>query len=540
MQAFWRWSILWTLIFVLGLPLLPFYLIPLHCSAGQMYVMVMQLYGPVVLWYTAGTCIYVMVRLYRASKITSWLALYPSASVDSRVSRLKHLVLMRGYKEPLELMFSTINSLREQTVVKDLVVVVALEEGSPAHYDQAFYNEYADTFFDMIVTRHPRGWTAMERPGSCSNSNYAWRAIVQRLHDRGQLDREAMICTSCDTDSVFPANYFECVGHEFLRHKTPHDVIWQAPLFYNLQLDQRPWFVRCTGIMRTAFMCGFLIGQSLNPMSTFSYSVDLLIRCNFIHPFHVMDDVVHIVTCMKTLRKHVPVELVPIVVVSGPTSGANLREEWYEWGRQVRRWCIGTMAVYHYFMSKQLRGNFQAWAGFTYHLLFTHYYGFILCSLLFTSVTGEIAVQIFMHAHPVCSELSNGGYSSTLVSWVASGSLIASYAAFVVFFILDRVGVSIGEIEEQLPLWRNVLHWLLCWPTLFLYNLVQVVSSVEASLRGQTVIWHNAAKKDSLADPRPNDHDQLQDAENASGKSGGVQLQVNEGEFLSKHSSQWD
>lgn len=500
-QAFWRWSMLWTLLFVLGLPLLPFYLLPLDCRSGQMFVMAMQLYGAVTLGYVAIMCVQVMIKLHKADQVASWKDNYPQQ--DPRTKRLKHIVLMRAYKEPLELMFSTITSLQHQTVAEDLIVVIALEEGSPEGYDEAFHAKYRGVFSDLVVTRHPRNWCPMERPGACSNANYAWRQIVHKLASTHRLHRDSMICTSCDTDTVFPPHYFEYVGYAFLTHKRPHNVIWQCPLFYNLMLDQRPWFVRCTGLMRTAFMCAFLIGQSLNPMSTFSFSVDLLIRCDFIHPFHVMDDVVHIVTCMKALHGYVPVELVPIVLISGPTSGSTWCEEVYEWARQIRRWCIGTMAVYHYFVSKQLRGNFAFWSGLRYHLLFTHYYGFVLCSLLFTSVTGEAAIQIWRRVSspdglPVCG--GHNGYSDTLLQWVAVGSLIFSYLCFGVFFILDAVACRIGGIREEMSWPRNLLHWLLSWPTLLMYNLVQVVSSLEGSLRGQSVISHKAAGKDNLAE----------------------------------------
>ena len=162
-QAFWRWSMLWTLFFVLGLPWLPFYLLPLDCGAGQRFVMAMQLYGALVLLYVAIMCIRVMIKLRAAAKVRSWKDLYPTQ--DPRCAQLRHIVLMRGYKEPLELMFSTINSLRHQTVVEDLIVVVALEEGSPVHYDDAFYEEYQGVFADLVVTRHPRNWAPMERPG---------------------------------------------------------------------------------------------------------------------------------------------------------------------------------------------------------------------------------------------------------------------------------------------------------------------------------------------------------------------------------------
>jgi hypothetical protein len=36
-------------------------------------------------------------------------------------------------------MFATVDSLTDQTVVKQLIVVIALEAGSPAHYDDAMH-----------------------------------------------------------------------------------------------------------------------------------------------------------------------------------------------------------------------------------------------------------------------------------------------------------------------------------------------------------------------------------------------------------------
>jgi len=330
-------------------------------------------------------------------------------------------------------------------VAKSMIVIIGLEEGSPAHYDNAFYTEYRGAFQDLIVTRHPRGWAPGEQIGACSNSNYAWRHAVQKLVDEDKLDRFSMICTSSDTDTLWPIDYFEYLGLAFLTHKRPHDVIWQAPLFYNLALDRRPWFVRCTGIVRTAFMCGFLIGQDLNPMSTFSFSMDLLIRADFVPPTHPMDDVVHVLQCMKAVRGRVSVVFVPLVVISGPTSGATLREELYEWARQIRRWCIGTMAVWHYFIAKQLKGNFELWAGLRYGLAFTHYYGFVLCSMMLTALNGTVASIIWRNVDPAswghCSE--RNGYSNALVDFVGIGSISLTYLGFFVFFVMDRVRVCV-------------------------------------------------------------------------------------------------
>ena len=41
--------------------------------------------------------------------------------------------------------------------------------------------------------------------------------------------------------------------------------------------------------------------------------------------------------------------------------------------------------------------------------------------------------------------------------------------------------VALAKIEEDMPLWRNFVHWLLVWPTLLMYNTTQVFASIEGS-----------------------------------------------------------
>lgn len=118
--------------------------------------MAMQLWGALVMLYCAIMCIRDMKRIWEASKVDpgGWKEMYPSQ--DPRSRKIKHIVLMRGYKEPLDLLFSTMNSLREQTVARKIIMVVGLEEGSPSHYDEEIYREYRGVFNDLLVTRHPR------------------------------------------------------------------------------------------------------------------------------------------------------------------------------------------------------------------------------------------------------------------------------------------------------------------------------------------------------------------------------------------------
>lgn len=102
------------------------------------------------------------------------------------------------------------------------------------------------------------------------------------MMEMGIHDFRYCTATTCDSDNIFPPQYFEYLGYDFLRRENRYEVVWQAPLFYNYNLDQRPFFVRVTGIFRAFFMMGILIPQDINTMSVFSLSLHLLQNQDFL------------------------------------------------------------------------------------------------------------------------------------------------------------------------------------------------------------------------------------------------------------------
>ena len=69
---------------------------------------------------------------------------------------------------------------------------------------------------------------------------------------------ERIIVTTCDADSYFHPNYISALTSKFLQEKTPHAVIFQAPLFYNWGLDRVCFVTRVTGLLRSTLMMGAL------------------------------------------------------------------------------------------------------------------------------------------------------------------------------------------------------------------------------------------------------------------------------------------
>jgi hypothetical protein len=255
-----RWNLLWCFLFCFILIPLPLWFgIITSCSAWRWLVNVPALWSLVVLLYACTYSVATIIRLYfTVNRDYSWSQLYTPATsksaTDNDSSQLYHVVCMCAFKEPLELLLKTLDSLAEQTAVQRLIVVVALEAATPdlQTKTQAISARYHSTFAELYITAHPRGAFPGEIPGKCSNQNFAMRVVVQNLQGSGRYNMDMLTGTTCDSDTIFHKRYFEFLGYDFLKCPAPkrHEVCWQAPLFYHMALDQRPFFVRVTAVLR--------------------------------------------------------------------------------------------------------------------------------------------------------------------------------------------------------------------------------------------------------------------------------------------------
>jgi hypothetical protein len=128
--------------------------------------------------------------------------------------RLVHAVVITQYKEPVEVLQATIESLAESTLAHSTVVVLACEERDPNadHVFDILEEKFSHCFRDMIKTSHPLA--PGEIAGCSANENYAARQVAKYAQDEG-LDPYRVMLTICDADSLFDPVYLEHVEAEF-------------------------------------------------------------------------------------------------------------------------------------------------------------------------------------------------------------------------------------------------------------------------------------------------------------------------------------
>jgi hypothetical protein len=417
----------------------------------------------------------------------------------SRERKFLHVVVVPCYLDPINILFDCIGSLLMQKDPSSLLVVVAFEAKTPDLQTKIESINYAfeKLFGHFLITSHTVDKTR-EIAGGCSNKNYALRSAHRYIRDH-HLDEDckrAITITTCDTDSLFHPNYFTVLEAAYNARNvsfssTPSMCVWQPPLFYNWDLDQRPFFNRITGLMRMMMMLGGLITFNLNPMSIFSYPLELGLKAGFINPRYSVDDIIAKVRWMCSTNEEVPVLLLPVPVISGPTIGTSFSLEIEEWARQIRRWIVGSSESFHYFLI-HWRGE-PFFSGVWWLLMFFLYYAVLLCSAGLFTVLAVIPLPWVTYP-----SLQLGSSLCFPLEYIILLALGLQYLAFGVAFVLDRFAIRMMTIREEISPLRNLAHWLAAPLVLLVYSAIAFWAIMEFVFVGKGMAKHDMAAKDGL------------------------------------------
>ncbi|CAJ0963593.1 unnamed protein product, partial [Mesorhabditis belari] len=504
-----RWYILFALLIFISfssifwIPAIPFI---------QNYSMEIFLFFSFLLhliWFTATLNAFFYTRRLRKFRKHK-IKLKPTC--ESKDWIIKHFVGICIYKEPLQLLIDTIESVANQSEAsKKISMFIGIEEGTPEREKKtAELHKLFDSRFErFFVVSHPRGLPG-DIPGKCSNLNFAARTGVayfiktmQEQNEKlGVNPKTQVLVTTGDCDSVFGERYFDALEEDFWKTKTEdrNRTVWQSPLFYSMRLERSPFFVRVTGLLRSFFMMGFLIPWGINTMSIFSLTLELYRDGDYTHPGYQMEDIIALIRWSLAVRKRCIIRAIPVATLSGPTSGDNYRHEFFEWARQIRRWTIGAAEVFHYFVIKSTR--LPRFVSLVFGAKFVFYYGFMLCIAPIYSILGATLTTTMMSLFGV-KDGGDGLFSANthLFTYVNLGLLALQYFWFLCVFLVNMICESVlppFKDRTSINFFRNVFHWILCLPTILMYCLVELDAFVEVTFRGKAVCSHSASKKDNL------------------------------------------
>lgn len=412
--------------------------------------------------------------------------------------RFKHIVVVPCYLDTIPVLETCLRSLAASQVAEKLLVVMAFEQKAPELQEKVgFVKERFGQSFGMLMFTFHQVDFVREIAGGCSNKNFALHQAFEQIQNDPQ--GYTYTITTCDTDTIFHSYYFEGLEAVYNDRNPSLDSIeycvWQTPLFYNWNLDERPFFVRSTGIVRSMMMLGGLISFNLNPMSVFSYPLELGMKVGFINPRYSVDDIIAKVRWMCATNSAVPVKLLPIPCISGPTNGLSFCSEFSEWTKQNGRWMIGAAESFHYFLIHWTGSPF--FSGLKWILIFFAYYSVLLCSSAIISLVATIPGLL--------QDWQISGWPSWFPVEKVSLRLLTvtlmfslQYVTISIAFFIDHQAKTLLEVKERIHFLRNLFHFLMAPFTLLVYSVFTLFALVEFLFKGKKAAGHNMAAKVGL------------------------------------------
>lgn len=167
---------------------------------------------------------------------------------------LRHVVILPFYKEPTEIIESTLAALAAVRYDHSLItVVLATEEraGSGAQeIASAMQQKYAGHFGRMLTTVHPANVPG-ELAGKGSNASYAAERVRVEVLDPQNIPYDQTIVSIFDIDTVLYPDYFNCVIWHFLKAKRPLKSSFQPVPIFNNNIWKAPAISRVVAMSST-------------------------------------------------------------------------------------------------------------------------------------------------------------------------------------------------------------------------------------------------------------------------------------------------
>ena len=260
-------------------------------------------------------------RLRRDEQV-DWRKLYRIAHSAHRTflawEDMRHVVVIPTYKEPPPILRRTLQSLAEQEVAEQLVVVLAMEEREQGAELKArgLAREFAGRFAALRITIHPAGLPG-EVVGKSSNENFAVRATKRWLVDECGYPLHAITVTSCDADTVFHPRYFSCLTYKFCTDPERYRRFWQSPILLRNNIWETPAPLRVSSALADVHLLGNLVKKDriVFPQSTYSLSLQLAHEAGYWDPDVIPEDWHMFLKCFYACSGRVEVE--PIFLPTG-------------------------------------------------------------------------------------------------------------------------------------------------------------------------------------------------------------------------------
>src|SRR3989338_3362251 len=297
--------------------------------------------------YKAGSLAINAVRSYRKiqqTKKVDWLAKLKEEHLPYQ--KVRHIVFVPTYKEPLEILQRTLTFLSEQEFPsKQIDVVIATEarDQEASAKVATLKKEFGAKFNHVWNTTHVL--EPGEVVGKSSNLAASGRAIKEKVTKLG-YDLDYLTATSCDADIAIHLKYFSCLTYQFLKHPERHLRFWQAALVFYNNLWRIPIFTRLVNTIHNISQVGELMRTKTGfNYSTYSLSWRLLDETDFWDVDVIPEDWHLFFKAFFAHKGRVGLEPIFLAHFGDAAEGRNYWQSLTSQYYQARRWAWGVTDI---------------------------------------------------------------------------------------------------------------------------------------------------------------------------------------------------
>lgn len=230
--------------------------------------------------FTLAINAYISSRKIKAAEQTDWLKKLKKLP---NYKKVKHFVFIPNYKESVNKLRETIQSIASQTLpAKQIYVVLGMEEREKDAVRKAniLIKEFRKTFGDIFATYHPD--IEGEVKGKSSNESFASKKAYSKFIKTGLVDIGFTTASSVDADSIFDKQYFSYLSYKFLTDNKRYNKFWQSANVNHNNFWTVPAPIRIVAFFGSLWRTALLVQKDrLITNSTYSLSFSLLKKIGF-------------------------------------------------------------------------------------------------------------------------------------------------------------------------------------------------------------------------------------------------------------------
>lgn len=284
---------------------------------------------------------------YKRETNIDWLKELKELAPQDDWKNIYHLVMVPEYKEPIEILRASVESVINSDYPTDKVIYLLCTEARDenglkvAKTLQKEYNKKIDFHF----IEHPAGLPQDKVIGKGPNITYAGKKILKYIEEK-KIPLKNVIVTNMDADHVMDKKYLACLTYKYITDPDPvHKSYQPLPMFFNNIWDV-PMLTRLIAMGSSFWQLIVTTRPSrLRNFSAQAQSLDALVKTDFWSTETIVEDGHQFWRSYYRFNgRH---EVVPLYTpiyqdaVLGETFNDTLKEQYL----QKRRWSWGVSDI---------------------------------------------------------------------------------------------------------------------------------------------------------------------------------------------------